>query len=328
MPELRKDPVVGRWVIIATERARRPGNIVERVEHTENHQKDCKFCLPQEEPILNGAVQVISFKTSFLSKNQDYYHQGHGLYDVVNAFGAHELVIESKEHVGNMADLPHEQITAVIRAYASRMGDLSKNRYFQYVVTYKNYGSSAGSRDIHHARSHIMAIPVQPLRVKEKLTGAKNYFTEHGRCVFCDMIKQEVEEKARVIINSEHYLAIIPFAACFLFEVLILPKRHHCDFPIGVQGTEEGLARVLKEVLLRFKMGLDDPAYNYAIHTAPLRRASGRRLSWKTLDEDYHWHLELVPRLTKVAGFEKGTYFYINAISPELTAEYLREVEL
>ena len=131
-----------------------------------------------------------------------------------------------------------------------------------------------------------------------------------------------------MIVENDHFIAITPFAARFLFEVWIIPKKHSCDFAKGILGIEKDLAAILKDMLTRVKVGLNDPAYNYVIHTAPFRREEELKKQYKTIVEDYHWHIELMPRLTRVAGFEKGTGFYICAVPPEKMAEFLREVQI
>ena len=179
-----------------------------------------------------------------------------------------------------------------------------------------------------------MAMPVASLEITEKLSGAQQYFKDHKRCVYCDLIEREIKDKKRIIVETDDFLAVIPFAARFLFEAWIIPKKHHADFAQGIRGHEEGLAKILKIVLQKIKNGLDDTAYNWVIQTAPFRmpgcpkgayRARGK---WRTIDVDYHWHMELIPRLTRMAGFEKGSGFYICAIPPEEMAEYLRDKEI
>jgi len=208
------------------------------------------------------------------------------------------------------------------------MNDLERDPRFKFVMAFKNYGWSAGGGKIRHSRSQLIATPVNPIRVKEELVGAKHYFDLHERCVYCDMVRQECESTERVVIENDHFVAIAPFAARFPFEIWILPKKHSCDFAKGAKGLVHDLSKILKETLLRLKIGLNDPAYNYVIHTAPFRRPNPKGPQWKTIEEDYHWHIEVMPRLTHVAGFEKGTGFYICAIPPENTAEFLREVEI
>lgn len=339
MPELRRDPVVGRWVIIATERARRPGNILDSSQNSwENGKAPCPFCkggeveqAPEKFTFPNGTgwkVKVVESGTPILRSREHFQRRGHGLYDVINDLGTHEVVIETPEHMPNMADLDAAQIETVLKTYAQRFNDLSQDPKFKYVLAYKNYGWAAGSRRIGHSRSQIIAAPVTPLRVKEKLIGARRYFEYRDRCIYCDLVAQEREQHARLVTENEHFIAIVPFAARFLFETWILPKKHSCDFAKGVAGVERSLAELLKTVLLKLKIGLDDPAYNFVIQTAPIGRQKVKSSDWKTIEDDYHWHIEVIPRLTRVAGFEKGTGFYICSVPPEYAAEYLREVDV
>ena len=337
MPELRKDPVVGRWVIIATERARRPGNFVDSSENVFDGKKNCPFCHSKDQVIYSAknqhaghrdwSVLVVPSGAPTLKPQGHCSRAGQGLYDVINGYGAHEVVIETPEHIANMADLDVEQIKLVLETYVVRINDLEKDVKFKHVFPYKNYGVVAGGRAIGHSRSQIVATPVNPLRVKEKLTGAKKYYNYHERCVYCDLIRQEQQSKDRVIAENGHFIAITPFAARFLFEVWIIPKKHCCDFAKGIQGMETDLAALLRDILRRIKIGLNDPAYNYVIHSAPFRREEELKKQYQTIEEDYHWHIEIMPRLTRVAGFEKGTGFYICAVPPESMAEFLREVE-
>jgi len=336
MSDLRKDPVVGRWVIIATERARRPGTFVNPHQHIKDEspqESECPFCHNQDPEIYRvpdgdeWKVLVVPNMTPVVQHHDKFMRRGYGPYDVINAYGAHEVVIESPHHIANMADFDVPQITAVIRTYADRFVVLKKDQHLRYAVVYKNYGWAAGSRKIGHSRSQIMAMAVTPLRVKEKLQGARKYYEYRERCIYCDLIRQELEEDTRVVKETEHFVCLTPFAPRFPFELLIFPKEHNCHFTSGINGKEEDLAYMLKDILMRFKEGLDDPAYNIVLQTAPFRR-SRRGAKWATLAEDYHWHLEIMPRLARPAGFEKGSGFYICPIPPEDTAEYLKTAEI
>ncbi len=336
MPELRKDPVVRRWVIIATERARRPGTLIDSQENVFGDPRECPFCRNADPEIFavrdqgDGApwqVKVVPNGTPIFTGETKFKRHGSGLYDVITNHGANEVVIETPDHIANMADLSQEQIARVIRAYMVRFVDLEKDTNLQYVFAYKNYGEAAGSRPIGHARSQIIATPVNPLRVKEKLVGAKQYFDYRDRCVYCDTLQQEIADGRRLICQSDHFVAMTPFAPRYPFEILVLPRAHCCDFTVGIAGKELDLAHLMKMILMKFKIGLNDPSYNYVIHTAPMRK-NRRGVKWTTIEEDYHWHIELVPRLAKVAGFEKGTGFYICSIPPEETAEFLRRVDV
>ena len=341
MPELRKDPIIGRWVIIATERAQRPDQFVGQLKDEEDPQA-CPFCEGKEgntppeiyairprNSTRNGPgwdLRIIPSISPFLRVEGELDRRGNGVYDVMNGVGAHEIVIETNQHVANMADLNEEQITRVLNCYSDRIVDLEKDTRLKYVLVFKNYGKDAGGSGIRHARSQLIATPVNPKRVKEELAGSRRYYEYHERCVFCDLIKQELAQKERVILDFDGFVAVSPFAARFPFETWILPKKHGSDYTCMDAESRRNLARVLKAVLLKLKLGLNDPDYNYIIHTAPFRRQKVGY--WKTIDQDYHWHIEIMPRLTKVAGFEWGTGFYICPLPPEDTAKFLREVKI
>jgi len=341
MPELRKDPIIGRWVIIATERARRPDQLGEK-QAQEPKETPCPFCegsesqTPSEIYALRSRnarpnspgwdVRVVPSIAPFLRVEGDLDRHGRGLYNMMSGVGAHEVVIETNEHIANMADLSNEQITKVLNCYVNRINDLEKDERFKYVLVFKNYGKSAGGGVVKHSRSQLIATPVNPKRVKEELVGSREYFEYHERCVFCDLIRQELQQKERVILDLDGFVAISPFAARFPFEIWILPKKHNCDFTRLDTESLKYLGRMMKAVLSKLKKGLNDPAYNYVIHTAPFRRKKVGY--WKTIENDYHWHIEIIPRLTSVAGFEWGTGFYICPITPEDTAKFLKEVEI
>jgi UDPglucose--hexose-1-phosphate uridylyltransferase len=340
MPELRKDPLIGRWVIIATERAKRPVDFI--ASHEENGPEgDCPFCEGRE---AQTAKEILAVRQGGAAPNQPGWQvrvipsikpilriegalnrRGKGMYDVMDGIGAHEIIIESPRHIRNAADLPAEQILAGLQAALARMSDLERDPRFRYVLWFKNYGAIAGAGKVQHTRSQLIATPVTPLRVKEELAGARRYFEDKERCLICDILAQERQAQARLVLESAHIVALCPFAARFPFELWLVPKQHRCDF-IGMRPEElADLALVMKQVLGRLKSVLDDPPYNALLHTAPFRRQRGRIGHWKTIEDDYHWHIELIPRLTRVAGFEWGSGFYINPTPPEESAKYLRE---
>jgi len=342
MPELRKDPIIGRWVIIATERSRRPDYTKEPV-YKGDEEAFCPFCEGNEShtPAEIAAVRprhtnpgspgwdvrVVPSIAPFLGIEGDIERRGRGIYDITNGIGAHEVVIETNKHVANMADLSQDQIAKVIGCYVDRMNDLEKDKRFKYVLIFKNYGLPSGGSKVRHTRSQLIATPVNPKRVKEELVGAKKYYEYHERCVYCDIIAQEMRDKSRLVMEHDGFIAVAPFASRFPFEIWILPKKHSPDFVSINAEMRSNLAKILKKVLLKLKKGLDDPPYNFMIHTAPFRRSKPHGY-WKTIEHDYHWHLEIMPRMTRVAGFEWGTGFYICPITPEEAAGYLREIEV
>ncbi len=183
----------------------------------------------------------------------------------------------------------------------------------------------AGAGRFPHVRSQLIATPVTPKRVKEELTGTRRYFEDKERCLICDVLAQEREMKERIVFESAHTIVLCPFASRFPFELGVFPKRHHCDFAAITAEEMADLAAAMKQVLERLKTVLGNPPYNAVLHPAPFRRHRVKAGYWKTIEEDYHWHLELIPRLTRVAGFEWGSGFYINPTPPEEAAKYLRD---
>ena len=342
MPELRKDPVTGRWVIIATERAKRPQDFASPPAAVHNnHDEPCPFCAGNERltppeicairpsggaPNTAGwQVRVIPSVSPVLRIEGNLDRRGHGAYDVMRGIGAHEVIVESAAHRSDLSELSDGEIGAVIRTYPSRINDLQQDPRFKYVLLFKNHGRAAGAGRIAHVRSQLIATPVTPKRVKEELEGAKHYFDYRDRCLYCDIIAQERESGGRVVLESEHTIVLAPFASRFPFELCVLPKRHACDFSSASEAELLDVGRSLRQLLIRLKQTLGDPPYNYILHTAPFRRPEGKSGRWKTVKEDYHWHFEIMPRLTRVAGFEWGTGFYINPTPPEDAATYLQQ---
>lgn len=340
MPELRKDPIIGRWVIISVERAKRPHDFTP--SDGSPPEGECPFCSGKEDhtpPEIYAIrkpgtknntpgwdVRVVPSKAPFLRIEGDLDRRGKGIFDEMNGIGAHEIVIETPSHIGNLADLDEEQIAKVITCFVERIKDLERDKRFKYTLVFKNYGWSAGGGRVKHSRTQLIATPVTPKRVKEELAGTRQYYEIHERCIFCDLIKQEIDTKDRLILDIDGFITISPFASRFPFEMWILPKKHDCDFHNLNFEFSQDLARILKKILLKLKVGLKDPSFNLILHTSPFRREKVGY--WKTIKEDYHWHIEIIPRLINVAGFEWGTGFYICPIPPEDAARYLREIEV
>jgi len=331
MPELRKDPIHGRWVIISTERGRRPSDFV--TEERRSMGGFCPLCEGNEDrtpPEIiafrnNGTppnspgwtLRVVPNKFPALRIEGDLDREGEGIYDKMNGIGAHEVVIETPRHSETLATLPLKGVENVLWAYRSRMVDLRGDQRLRYVLVFKNHGVSAGA-SLEHSHSQIIALPIIPRRVAEEIEGAKVYFQYKDRCVFCDIIRQELQQKKRIVSENKSFLSIAPFASRFPFETWILPKTHYPSFENMESSLYDQAAQILSDTLQRMNQVLRDPPYNYIIHTS----------SFLELDNDhYHWHFEVMPKLTKVAGFEWGTGFYINPTPPEEAAEYMREAK-
>ena len=333
MPELRKDPVIGRWVIISSERSKRPSDFAGGGPSRRNTGL-CPFCPgnesstppeivadrdPETAPNTPGwTLRVISNKFPALTIEGELNREGVGIFDKMNGVGAHEVIVETPDHNQDIVDLSEAQVTRVLTSYRSRMVDLGRDPRFRYVMVFKNQGEAAGA-SLEHSHSQLIATPVVPKRVQEELDGSRKYYEYKERCIFCDIVRQERESGDRVVGENNQFICITPFAPRFPFECWILPRYHQSRFGDLSDELLDDLSSLLQDTLRRLRAALDDPPYNYVLHTAPVMR---------DYDHEYHWHFEIIPKLTKVAGFEWGTGFYINPTAPEDAARFLREVEL
>ncbi len=342
MPELRHDPIQKRWVIIASERGRRPDDFVRLPEAPPSGS--CPFCEGNENktpPEIvavrhNGSapnqpgwrVRVVPNKFPALKIEGNLDRKGVGLHDRMNGVGAHEVIIETPQHNLHLADFTVEQIEKVIWTYRERIVDLYRDGRLRYVLVFKNYGPAAGAT-MSHPHTQIIATPVTPLILAGELNSAREYYHRKERCLFCDIIQQELETGERIVVAGERFIAMAPYASRFPFEIFLAPKDHHHSFAEISDEVIHHLSVTLKEVLLRLRNCLGDPSYNFLIHTIPNIKATPKRATyWETIEADFHWHIEIIPRITRVAGFEWGTGFYINPTAPEEAADYLRGVDI
>ncbi len=339
MPELRKDPVIGRWVIIATERGRRPADFIVEPEVTD--KRGCPLCegaedktpheiyalrSPQSRPDSPGwEVRVVPNKFPALRIEGELDKEGIGMYDRMNGIGAHEVIIETPHHGKKMETMTVEAVSHILEAYKIRMLDLMNDARFRYIIAFKNEGLMAGAT-LTHSHSQIIATPVTPKRVKEELEGAMEHFELKDRCIYCDILREELHQESRLVYENKDFVAFCPFASRFPFEICIMPRRHHPDYHSISPDELLSLADMMKVMLSKLAAALNKPQYNYILHTGPVRRP--RQGYWNTIDLDYHWHIEIMPRLTRVAGFEWGTGFYINPTIPEEAAKFLQETEV
>ncbi len=339
MSELRKDPITERWVIIATERAKRPHAFSE-IKETEEDIESCPFCEGHEEmtppeiiayrkpgtkPDSPGWwVRVVPNLNPVLKIEEKLEKWGEGLYDLMSGVGANEVIVEFPDHYKNLANAGGEEISEILWMYRDRILDLKKDPRFKYALIFKNQGRKAGGR-ITHPHSQIIATPVVPLRVREELDGSRDYFEYKDRCPYCDIIREETRgKKDRVVVESDKFLAYAPFASRFPYEIHILPKRHDpCYCSIDREEVLD-LAFVVKEVFSKLYRLLGRPPFNFVLHTCPF---NVKKREYALMHEYYHWHIEIMPRLTQVAGFEWGSGFYINPVPPEFAAKLLRELD-
>ncbi|HOE16649.1 MAG TPA: galactose-1-phosphate uridylyltransferase [Syntrophorhabdaceae bacterium] len=333
MPELRKDPIIDRWVIISTERGKRPVFFVEEAPPVKAPM--CPLC-PGNETMtppevysvrqdgfpLNGpnwTLRVVPNKFPALRVEGNLDKEGIGLYDKMNGVGAHEVIIETPNHGETLSRMDIGGIQRVLVAYRARILDLIRDQRLKYIMVFKNHGSVAGA-SLDHSHSQLIALPIIPRRVVEEINGGLNYYKFKDRCVFCDIIAQEKEDNVRVVFENDRCIALSPYASRFPFETWILPKKHEPYFA-SYERTDDyfALAETLSTVLKKYDRVLNSPPYNYIIHTAPFGNGQVPH---------YHWHVEIIPRLTKMAGFEWGTGFYINPTPPEEATEYLKDRQI
>ena len=312
MPELRKDPIVGRWVIISTDRAKRPTDFAR--ESVKMKGGFCPFCYGNEaktppeiqayRPNQNGGqpqrdtpgwtVRVVPNKFPALGIEGNLDRQAEGLFDKMNGVGAHEVIVENNEHNATLASMTPKNIEDVLWTFRDRILDLKKDRRLKYILIFKNYGEGAGAT-LEHTHSQLIALPVVPIYVAEEIEGAKQYYIYKERCVFCDIARQEIEAGIRVVAENDDFLTIAPYAPRFPFETWILPKQHESAFENSSSRMFQNLAKAIRTLLNKANRVLDDPPYNLVIHSSPTQDSS---------NDHYHWHIEFVPKLTKVGGFE------------------------
>jgi UDPglucose--hexose-1-phosphate uridylyltransferase len=331
MPELRQDPITGRWVIISTERQKRPDDF--RIEPvTILGREHCPFCPGHEamtppeiyairaEGTLPNTpgwnVRVIPNKYPALQVEGTVDRQGEGMFDRMNGIGAHEVIIETPDHDRPLVLMSEPEIERVFWACRERMIDLKRDFRLRYILIFKNHGAAAGAT-LAHPHSQLIALPIVPDYVRVEIDGARRHFAVKERCVFCDVIHQERADGRRVIEENADVIALAPYAPRFAFETWLLPRRHGSRFEEAERHEYASLARALKAVLQRLDRALESPAYNLIVHTSPFS---------ENVAHEYHWHVEIMPKLTRVAGFEWGTGFYINPTSPEEAARVLRAV--
>lgn len=332
-PEFRRDPVTGRWVVIAPERSRRPMGLegAEPRHRANGERKPCPFCPGQEHETPN---EVLALRTPGTPPDGPGWrlrvvpnkfpavrplaggdpHKDGTLFDRFPGFGRHEVVIETPDHVACPTRLSDDHFRDVLLAYRDRLLALAGDRHLHYATVFKNVGAEAGA-SLGHAHSQILATPLVPDLIRAELGGADDYYTAHRRCVFCDVLSAELSDGRRVIAESARFVALAPFAPRFGYEMWVLPREHASRYePITADAAAE-LAVLMKRVLRGLDVVLAEPAYNWFLHAAPLRSAE---LPY------YHWHFEITPRTGRPAGFEWGAGCYIISVTPETAAAQVR----
>jgi UDPglucose--hexose-1-phosphate uridylyltransferase len=338
MSELRKDIVNGRWVILASERSKRPDDFRPAgMEKKEEVPAFCPFCegneakTPPEVTSLRKPgsrpdgpgwrVRTVPNKFPALNRGLPPKRHAEGIFHWMDGVGVHEVVIENPVHLRELPDLPLPHLLDVLITYRERVKSIEKEYQYKYVHVFKNKGREAGA-SLSHPHSQIVATPIIPKQVNEELYSCERLHRQFGECIFCRIIREEIRIGQRLVLRNDDFCVAAPFAPRFPFELRIYPLRHSPWFSLSTRKELQSLALTVKTVLGRLRDILADPPYNFYIHQAP--NPNLQHEAWANLKESYHWHLEIIPVLTRVAGFEWGTGFYINPVPPETAAGFLK----
>ncbi|MEW5945885.1 MAG: galactose-1-phosphate uridylyltransferase [bacterium] len=331
MPEIRQNIATKEWVIIATERSKRPHDFKaperERAEKRAAFVPGCPFC-PGNEGMTpdetfrierGGAwsVRVTPNKFAALNREGERVRRIHGVERSMSGVGVHEVIVETPLHNKTIALLSGGEISDVLAAYRQRYESILADPRIELVIIFKNHGEAAGT-SLEHPHSQLIALPIVPSQVRHRLQDALIFSDDYGECVYCRMLREERKDGRRVVAENEHFCAFILYAAASPFHIWVLPKRHAASFGAASDAELKNLADILGRVLRKLYFGLDDPDFNYVIRSAPngLRNATY-----------FHWYLSIVPRLGKAAGFELGSGMFINPSVPEESADFLRGVK-
>ncbi len=330
MSELRFNFVTGDWVIIAPERAKRPEDFIStrKKEQFPPYVASCPLCAGNEDKTppetfrINKdgkwMVRVVPNKFSAVNPETNIIRQSTGVKKFITGAGLHEVIIDTPLHNESIATLPIANVEGILSAYKHRLSDFYKISYIEHVIIFKNHGLMAGT-SLQHPHSQIVGTPVIPGQLKHRIEEALKYRDEFGECMYCLIIKEELNDGVRVISHNDSFVAFIPYSALSPFHIWIFPKRHSGCFGSITDSELHDLASILKETLQRLNIGLGNPDFNYVIHTLSPQECSVRY---------FHWYLSIVTRVTRTAGFEIGTGMYINPSVPDSSAKFLRNVKI
>ncbi|HID32876.1 MAG TPA: galactose-1-phosphate uridylyltransferase, partial [bacterium (Candidatus Stahlbacteria)] len=285
---------------------------------------DCPFCpgnedLTPPEIMRIGSsrswqIRVVPNRFPILGDGEQYTEDG--LYKSRSGKGFHDIVIETPIHDQHITEFSADEMNLVIDIYQTLMSKRNKTPGVRYTLIFKNYGRRAGA-SLKHSHSQVIAMPILPRRVREEIDSSRRYYQRHKSCIFCRIIAEEIKRKERIVVDNDHFIGFVPYAARIPFEVWIIPKRHRGYFTAITTEERHALARILLSVLRRTRIVLEDPPFNFFIHTGP---------SHLDVNRYYHYHLVIMPVTSILGGFELGSGFYVNQSSAEVDARMLREV--
>jgi len=330
MAELRQNVITREWVIIATERAKRPDQFAREKEAIAlpPYARNCPFCPGNEEDTSveslrlgdqkGWPVRAVANKYPALSLEIKGKRKVNGIYRSLPAVGYHEVIIEHPRHDLTTALLNVEDVAQILRAYRQRYAEISHAPGMQTIIIFKNHGKDAAT-SLEHPHSQLAAIPIVPHQLRSRIEEAIRHFDDTGECLYCRTLEDELEAGERIVLESEHFVAFMPYAQLSPFHMWIFPRRHYSFFDKISEPEILDLAYNLKTVLAKLYYGLNNPDYNYMIRSIPLKEQE---------TVYFHWYIAIIPRISKTAGFELGSGMYINTASPEESAQFLRDVQL
>jgi len=331
MPELRQNFMTKEWVVIATERAKRPDQMAMHrpAKPAVSFVADCPFCPGNENltppeilRLADGSggwrARVIPNKFAALSADAKPERTIRRSRRRMGGFGVHDVIVETPDHSLAMAEMSDSQVADILRIYKTRYDYLSLDPRIAHVTIFKNHGVDAGT-SLEHPHSQMIATPVISYQVRQRFQEAMQHFDDFGSCIFCQIIEEELEEQKRIVLTSEHFVAMELFASPAPFYTHIYPRRHMASFGDISAKEIADLGRILRTVLGKLYHGLQNPDFNFTIRTAPAELVGVRY---------FHWYMSIIPRLTRTAGFELGTGMFINTVIPEDAAEFLRDVKV
>lgn len=337
MSQMRKDVFTGRWVIIADTDAILPSSLHFKpfvrgttlcpfCENNEACTPPEVFAIRRPGAIPNGPgwiVRVVPNSQPRLGIEGELDRRGEGFHDLMNGIGAHEIIVETPRHDPSFHELQVDEISAVIRAYVARIADLGQDKRMRYVLIFKNHGEGAGAHSIFHSISQLMALPVTPRNIKTKLITARDYYVRKERCLYCDVLQQELSSNRRLVAQNDEFVAFTPFASRFPFEICVLPKLHKSAFSQISASEIDSLSHILREILQKLNGTLGQVPYNLSLQDRPFLRP--RKGYWETIESDFHWHVEILPQVSAITGFEWASGFFYNPVPPEIASRCLAQ---
>mgnify|MGYP003392753546 CR=1 FL=1 len=329
--ELRYNIINREWVVIATERAKRPHDFMKPqkdVKPIPEFRQDCPFCPGKESDLSdetfrigdkkNWKVRSIYNKFPAFSPKEKLVRHNDGIYHSISGYGVAEVIVESPKHNLSIALMSAEEVEDIIKTYRNRYLFLQDKEDVEAVIIFRNHGPGAGT-SLEHPHSQLIATPIVPPQIRNRVESAMAFFDVIGKCIFCGTLEQELAAGKRIVSESGTFVSFVPYAGAAPFITWIFPKRHMSSFGDINDAEIKGLASILKLTISKIYYGLNNPDLNYTIRSIPVKE-DGKAY--------FHWYLSIVPRITLPAGFELGSGIFINSSLPEESAEYLRNTKV